>query len=115
MGKFIICFNSSYLSFNTFCIFRFTALPLGKGRYIIQSIPGELSLQETSVLTVASNEIQGMVTIEILMEKLNWTKFRSKQAIEKMISDGMVWIDTQGDTPSYWFPSLFPTRKLFVK
>lgn len=44
--------------------------PIGKGRYMVQSVPGELSLQETSVLTAAANQGQGYVTIDMLMRQL---------------------------------------------
>lgn len=39
---------------------------------MVQSVPGELSLQETSVLTVASNQDQGFVTMSILMKELGY-------------------------------------------
>lgn len=37
---------------------------------MVQSVPGELSLQETSVLSAAASQGQGYVTVEMLMEKL---------------------------------------------
>lgn len=37
---------------------------------MVQSIPGELSLQETLVLTTASNQGQGFVTIKMLIDEL---------------------------------------------
>lgn len=37
---------------------------------MVQSIPGELSLQETLVLTAASNQGQGFVTVSMLMKDL---------------------------------------------
>lgn len=89
----------------------FTVLPVGKGKYMVQSIPGELSLQETSILTVAANQGQGFVTLTILMKELGWTELRTKQAVDKILGDGLAWIDEQGDENSYWFPSLFPGRK----
>lgn len=109
---------------------------------MVQSVPGELSLQETSVLTVASNQEQGSVTIALLMDQLklvscsvygpwwgsnlkllvdingnvcvtficSWNEFRANQAIEKIVGDGLAWVDEQGTEKSYWFPSLFPKR-----
>lgn len=47
---------------------------IGKGKYMIQSIPSELSLQETSVLTSASNN-GGSATISILMTELGLVLF----------------------------------------
>lgn len=37
---------------------------------MVQSVPGELSLQETSVLSTAASQGQGYVTVEMLIEKL---------------------------------------------
>lgn len=42
----------------------------------------------------------------------SWNSFRSNQAIEKILSDGLAWIDEQGETKTYWFPSLFPGRSI---
>lgn len=85
---------------------------LGKNRYIIQSIPGELSLQETKALTVAANQEKGAITKSLLMKELGWNEMRTQQAIDKLISEGLVWIDGQAENEaSYYFPSLFPDRK----
>lgn len=85
---------------------------LGKNRFIIQSIPGELSLQETKALTIAANQEKGAITESLLINELNWTETRAKQAIDKLISEGLVWIDAQAENElTYYFPSLFPDRK----
>lgn len=85
---------------------------LGKNRYIIQSIPGELSLQETNALICASNQETGSVTKTLLMKELGWNEIRTQQAIDKLISEGLVWVDQQNENePSFWFPSLFNGRK----
>lgn len=89
----------------------FAVFPVGEGKYMVQSIPGELSLQETSVLSEAANQGQGYVTVSMLMKNLSWTEFRARQAIENILSDGLAWVDNQGEEASYWFPSLFPGRQ----
>lgn len=89
----------------------FVVYPVGKGRHMVQSIPGELSLQETSVLSAAVNQGQGSVTKSLLMSELSWNEARTKQALDKIVSDGLAWVDCQGDEESYWFPSLFPGRE----
>lgn len=48
----------------------FTVYSVGKNRHMVQSIPGELSLQETTVLSAASNQGQGFVTVASLMSDL---------------------------------------------
>lgn len=91
----------------------FTVISMGKGRFMVQSVPGELSLQETSIMTLASDRGDGCVSLKILMEALNWTEFRAKQALEKIVGDGLAWIDLQAEEePTYWFPSLFSGRKI---
>lgn len=54
------------------CFHRFIVYKIGKGRHMVQSIPGELSLQETSVLTAASNQGQGCVTVSLLVNELKY-------------------------------------------
>lgn len=51
-------------------VYSFTVYSIGRGKHMVQSIPGELSLQETLVLTTASNQGQGFVTIAMLMKEL---------------------------------------------
>lgn len=51
-------------------LFRFMVYSIGRDRYMVQSIPGELSLQETSVLTVAAKQPEGCVTEELLQKEL---------------------------------------------
>lgn len=48
---------------------------------MVQSIPGELSLQETSVLTTASNQGQGYVTVSMLMNELRYLALLSSTLI----------------------------------
>lgn len=40
-----------------------------------------------------------------------WTDFRAQQALEKVVGEGLCWIDEQDNPVSYWFPSLFPGKK----
>ncbi|CAD7085163.1 unnamed protein product [Hermetia illucens] len=91
----------------------FVVYPVGKGKYMVQSIPGELSREESSILGVASNQEQGSVTVDLLMKQLGWTEFRTQQAIDKIVGEGLAWVDCpdSNSAPTYWFPSLFPGRK----
>ncbi|XP_055679617.1 vacuolar-sorting protein SNF8 [Lutzomyia longipalpis] len=86
----------------------FKVLPVGPSKYMIQSVPGELSLDTTAVLNAAAEEKDGSITLEVIIRKLEWTDFRAKQVMDKIIGDGLVWVDLQGDAPAYFFPSLFP-------
>ncbi|XP_055384895.1 vacuolar-sorting protein SNF8 [Condylostylus longicornis] len=90
----------------------FVVYPVGKGKYMVQSIPGELSLEETTILTAASNTEQGFITLSLLTKELGWTNFRAEQALEKIVGGGLCWVDEQDSEKSYWFPSLFPGKKV---
>lgn len=63
----------------------FTVVPVGKGRHMVQSIPGELSLQETSVLSTAATLKEGFVTMDILMKELRYLKIKSYLMNKKYI------------------------------
>lgn len=62
--------QTCYQTLLTIIIYRFVVHKLGKGKYIVQSIPGELSMEETTILTLASDTEQGCVTHNMLMEQL---------------------------------------------
>ncbi|KAI4463969.1 eap30 subunit of ell complex [Holotrichia oblita] len=85
----------------------FSVLSVGKGQYMVQSIPGELSLDHTTVLQCADQN-QGCVSISLLQEKLNWECERSLKAVEYMLKEGLAWVDLQNPNEKmYYFPSLF--------
>lgn len=55
---------------SNFCCCRFMVHKLGKNKYIVQSVPGELSMEQTSILTLASEVNQSYVTQTMIMDKL---------------------------------------------
>ena len=55
----------------------FTVIPLNSGRYLVQSVPGEMSLDQVSVLDQAE-KYRGLVSGEILLKNLQWDKQRSE-------------------------------------
>lgn len=82
---------------------------------MVQSVPGELSLEETSVLAAAADSQNGCVSRRQLQEQFGWTEFRAAQALDKIVGDGLAWVDDQaseadGGERTYWFASLFPGR-----
>lgn len=86
----------------------FTVVPMGKGQYMVQSVPGELSMDHTAVLQQASNSNVGYVTVSMLQEQLKWEEDRCQKALEHLISQGLAWIDLQDPQEKrYYFPSLF--------
>lgn len=86
----------------------FTIIPISKGQYLVQSIPGELSMDHTAVLNAASNSDKAYVSVSILVGSLSWPNERAQKALDYMIKQGLAWIDYQNPKePLYWFPSLF--------
>jgi ESCRT-II complex subunit VPS22 len=85
----------------------FSLIQLGKGEFMVQSVPGEMNMDQTAVLQHASGT--GNVSVTSLCTKLNWENQRAERALEFMMKEGLAWIDLQDrNGKSYWFPSLFP-------
>uniref|UniRef100_A0A915HQE9 Vacuolar-sorting protein SNF8 n=1 Tax=Romanomermis culicivorax TaxID=13658 RepID=A0A915HQE9_ROMCU len=83
----------------------FQSIPVSGGRYIIQSIPGELNMDYTRVLELA--EVDSFITEDKLRQRLNWDTNRIQRVVTQLVGDGLCWIDHQSKPPSYWFPGLF--------
>lgn len=83
----------------------FKVLSVPGGQTLIQSIPGELSVDQTSLLALAPKI--GYVTLPMLTEELKWTELRASNALEAVIKEGLAWIDSQVSPAQYWFPSFF--------
>merc|ERR1719479_643835 len=86
----------------------FSVIPLGRGRHLVQSIPGELSMDQTAILQFAENN-EGHVNVTSLRNELGWEIERGTRSLQKLLSDGLAWIDLQGEDnqPIYWIPSIF--------
>lgn len=86
----------------------FTVVSVGKGQYMVQSVPGELSMDHTAVLQQASNSNQAFVSVSILENQLKWEADRAQKALDHMVQHGLAWIDLQDTSEKlYYFPSLF--------
>lgn len=86
---------------------------LGKGfrliavgaRYLVQSVPTELSLDHTTLIRQAS--ASGYASLGSLVRDLSWDEDRARKALEDLLKEGLVWIDTQAPGEYlYWFPGL---------
>lgn len=83
----------------------FKVIPIG-GKKIVQSVPGELNMDHTTVIQEA--ESTGYVTLSSLFSgSLKWSKDRAAHVIEHLIKEGMVWVDEQAQEERYYFSSLF--------
>ncbi|XP_046568297.1 vacuolar-sorting protein SNF8-like isoform X1 [Haliotis rubra] len=84
----------------------FTVIPMGT-TFMIQSVPGELTMDHTTLLTQA--QAKGYVTKSQLEKELKWEEERARRALDFMVKEGLAWVDDvpRGDR-QFWFPSLFP-------
>lgn len=86
----------------------FKVVQLGKGKYLVQSVPGELSMDQSIVLQKTSNTGKSYITISELNADLMWEQHRAKKVLELLVQEGIAWIDKQaGEEYYYWFPSFF--------
>ncbi|CAG9532732.1 unnamed protein product [Cercopithifilaria johnstoni] len=84
----------------------FELVALGSGRFLVQSVPGELNMDDSRVLQLA--EDAAYVTKELIMDRLRWDERRTDVVLEHLVKEGIAWIDNQStDTVQYWIPSLF--------
>ncbi|XP_058791410.1 vacuolar-sorting protein SNF8 isoform X1 [Phymastichus coffea] len=86
----------------------FSVVPISKGKYLVQSIPGELSMDHTAVLQQTNNNGSAFISKSLLQSELKWESERAQKALDHMVKEGLAWIDNQNEgEPLYWFPSLF--------
>lgn len=80
---------------------------MGGGRFLVQSVPGELSMDDTRILQLAE-ESNGHVSVESCVDALRWERERAERVLERLVRLERAWVDQQAnDTVHYWFPSLF--------
>lgn len=76
-------------------------------RYMIQSVPGELSMDETRILQLAE-ENEGRVSVARCVDLLRWEAERAARNLDRLVRLERAWIDEAADGGAdYWFPSLF--------
>lgn len=86
----------------------FELIALGGGRFLIQSVPGELSMDDARLLQLGE-EAETHVSHELIADQLRWDEQRIERILDRLVKDGRVWVDDQcsDGTTQYWFPSLF--------
>jgi len=89
----------------------FQAIPVSGGRYIIQSIPGEMNMDYTRVIELAERN-GGSVTDNLMLRDFKWDASRVQRVLTRLVTDGLIWIDEQSDPWEYWFPGLFHKKSL---
>ena len=65
-------------------------------------------MDQTAILQLAENN-GGQVNVNLLKDDLGWELERSNRSLQKLLSDGLAWIDCQGEdgVSLYWIPSIF--------
>lgn len=84
----------------------FQVIPAGNKR-LVQSVPGELSMDHTAALQLAQGN--GFTSVATLTKDLGWDRDRAMQVLDHMVHEEMAWVDDQAPNERlYWFPGLFP-------
>lgn len=81
----------------------FALVEIGKRQWI-RSVPKELNTDQSTVLEAM--EVLGYVTDSMLRDNLGWDKVRVQTVLNDLVSDSLVWIDTQAEETEYWTPSV---------
>lgn len=78
-----------------------------KNSYIIHATPAELNSDHIDI-SQSAHSTGGYVGQTLLREKLGWSDERIEKALNELIMEGLVWLDTQGPNSEtlYWFPGL---------
>ncbi|BHF68996.1 ESCRT-II subunit protein snf8 [Sparganum proliferum] len=86
----------------------FTLIDLPGSGQLVQSVPGEMSMDQTKVLGLAESN-NGSVSVHRCVQQFRWTEERTLAALNYLLQEGMAWIDDDNGSGSntYWFPSLF--------
>ncbi|CAH8873281.1 unnamed protein product [Trichobilharzia szidati] len=85
----------------------FSLISLPGGQSLVQSVPGEMSMDQTLVLGLAESS-DSHVTASAVMNKYDWTKDRADAAFHHLVQEGIAWVDDLDPCGErvFWFPSL---------
>ncbi|XP_001641092.2 vacuolar-sorting protein SNF8 isoform X1 [Nematostella vectensis] len=76
-------------------------------RRLVQSVPGELSMDHTDALKLAQGK--GFTSVTALKRDLGWDEERACRALNHLVHEELAWVDDQeGTERHFWFPTLFP-------
>ncbi|KAI9313851.1 EAP30/Vps36 family-domain-containing protein [Dichotomocladium elegans] len=82
----------------------FEVIQIGN-RKMVRSVPKELDKDQSALLLLAQKA--GYVSASMINTDLKWSIERTKNALERLLQDGLCWIDNQSDEDTYWIPSYF--------
>jgi len=72
-------------------------------KQMIRSVPKELNTDQSTVLEAI--QVLGYVSVSMLQFNLHWERARAVAVIDDLMSDSLVWVDTQGEEREYWSPA----------
>jgi ESCRT-II complex subunit VPS22 len=72
----------------------FELIAMGGGRFLVQSVPGELSMDDTKVLQLAE-ESSGHVSVELCIDILRWERERAERVLDRLVKLERAWVDKQ--------------------
>lgn len=75
-----------------------------KGTKYLLSVPMELNTDHDEVFSMA--EEKGFVSMEMITRRLGWTSLRFEVIINKLLREGIVWVDNYNGSSLYYFPGL---------
>jgi len=79
----------------------YSTLTVGHKTYI-RSVPKELNTDQSAVLE--ATQVLGYISLSMLMLNLRWPRARAKTAIDDLVTESMLWVDTQCEEWEYWSP-----------
>lgn len=80
----------------------FKVATLGSNKFI-RSVPKELNPDQSIVLEVIS--VIGHVTVSMLQANLGWERARALAVINDLVTDSLVWVDSQSEETEFWSPA----------
>lgn len=83
----------------------FRIITVGKSDMIV-SVPTELDQDHMEIMSLAQGG-QGCVTIDDVMQQLQWPHDRAERAITLLLQEGMAWKDDYHGISFFWFPSVW--------
>ncbi|CAH8626959.1 unnamed protein product [Heterobilharzia americana] len=88
----------------------FSLISLPGGQSLVQSIPSEMSMDQTLVLGLAESS-NSHTTVSAVMSKFDWTKDRTDAAFHHLVQEGIAWVDDLDACGErvFWFPGFMST------
>lgn len=91
----------------------FRTIKVGKSTMIV-SVPNELDGDIMRVMAVG-NEGSNGITVDQIIVATQWSRDRVERAVQRLLQEGMTWLDTYKGENYYWFPSTWQEQREKIK